>query len=46
MYFILIRRRCERCGCRLELVAVDENKFYFKCPKCGKVVIFTLKGML
>lgn len=37
------RRRCEECGIRLELVRILGDKYHFRCNKCGKVVIFTLK---
>jgi len=37
------RRRCDECGVKLELVKILGNKYYFCCPACGLIIVFTLK---
>ncbi len=39
-----VRRICEECGLRLEIVRILNDSIIVRCPNCGIVITFKTKN--
>ncbi|MGC8491448.1 MAG: hypothetical protein ACP5SH_06900 [Syntrophobacteraceae bacterium] len=38
---ILLRRRCDSCGTRIDILAEGEDRVFMRCPECLREYVFS-----